>query len=81
MLYRTVLSVEIYVRQVVAEQIAVVLETLQLGTEHSDELLTLLDVLIQFCSDSDQKVSLLHSLPVAMLHSFFGLPVICTFSC
>eukprot|EP00800_Vazella_pourtalesii_P015321 TRINITY_DN4102_c0_g1_i10.p1 TRINITY_DN4102_c0_g1~~TRINITY_DN4102_c0_g1_i10.p1 ORF type:complete len:993 (+),score=265.21 TRINITY_DN4102_c0_g1_i10:189-2981(+) len=47
---------EIYVRQVVAEQIAVVLETLQLGTEHSDELLTLLDVLIQFCSDSDQKV-------------------------
>ena len=43
-------------RQVVAEQIATVLETLQLDTEHSDEYLTLLDVLIQFCSDSDQKV-------------------------
>ncbi|KAI6653672.1 Integrator complex subunit 3 isoform X2 [Oopsacas minuta] len=47
---------EIYVRQIVAEQTAVILERLQLDTENSDEYLTLLDVLVQFCSDSDQKV-------------------------
>ena len=47
---------EIYVRQIVAEQIAGVLQGLQLAAENSDEYLTLLDVLVQFCSDTDQKV-------------------------
>ena len=45
-------------RQIVAEQLASVLQGLQLATENSDEYLTLLDVLIQFCSDTDQKVDL-----------------------
>ena len=53
--------VEIYVRQIVAEQIAAVLQCLQLSTENSDEYLTLLDVLVQFCSDTDQKVCVLTS--------------------